>query len=585
MSPASSTEPTESRVKVSDYIARFLADQGVTHVYELIGGMIVHMVDSIHQDGRIEIVSVRHEQAAAFAADAVGRCTGVPGIAMATSGPGAINLLTGIGSCHFDSSPAVFLTGQVNRHEQKGERDIRQLGFQETDIVAMAGPITKGAVRARTAEEVPALLEWAFELALAGRPGPVLVDLPMDVQGATIPDPGHATVVTPARAPADHEAIDALLDDLGASERPLILAGAGVRAASAAESFRRFVARTGVPVVNTLLAVDVLPSDDPLRVGLIGSYGNRWANMAVGRADFLLVVGSRLDIRQTGSEVEAFKGDRVIHHVDAHAPEINNRVPGCHAIVSDAAAFLDAVLARDLEAGAPDIRRWVGELAGLRHEWPDTAELPDIDGINPNLFMHALSAASGSAAAYVADVGQHQQWAAQSLQLTDRQRFLTSGGMGAMGFGLPASIGACQALGAPVVVIAGDGSFQLNLQELQTVVHHRMPLKIVVLDNRCHGMVRQFQQSYFSERYQSTLWGYSAPDFTRVAEAYGIDSHRVIEPGDVEDGLRRMWADPSAPFLLQVMVDTMANAYPKLAFGRPLTEMEPLAQPVAMEGT
>ena len=173
----------------------------------------------------------------------------------------------------------------------------------------------------------------------------------------------------------------------------------------------------------------------------------------------------------------------------------------------------------------------------------------------------------------------------RSLQLTDRQRFLTSGGMGAMGFGLPVSIGACQALGAPVVVIAGDGSFQLNLQELQTVVHNRMALKIVVIDNGCHGMVRQFQQSYFSERYQSTLWGYSAPDFARVAEADGIESHRVIDPGDLEDGLRRMWADPSAPFLLQVMVDTMANAYPKLAFGRPLTEMEPMAQPVEMEGT
>jgi acetolactate synthase-1/2/3 large subunit len=574
-----------SELKVSDWIAQFLAEQGVTHVYELIGGMITHMIDSIHEAGRIELVSVRHEQAAAFAADAAGRCTGIPGVAMATSGPGATNLITGIGSAHFDSSPAVFLTGQVNRHEQKGERDIRQLGFQETDIVAMVKPITKGAVRAESPEEVPGLLAWAFELAMEGRPGPVVVDLPMDVQGARIAESELlATVQVERNRPGD-EVIEVVLEDLRRAERPLVLVGAGVQAAGAAEAVRSMAHRLGVPVVNSLLGVDVLPAGDPLRVGLIGSYGNRWANMGLGRADALLVLGARLDIRQTGADIEAFKGDRVIHHVDVHAPEINNRVPDCHPVVGDVGEFARAVLAHEASGGVGDFSPWVEELADLRRQWPDTEELNDVAGVNPNVLMHQISAASADAGAYVVDVGQHQQWAAQSLDLAAGQRFLTSGGMGAMGFSLPAAIGAAKALRRPIVVITGDGCFQLNIQELQTVVHHGLPLKIVVVDNKCHGMVRQFQETYFSERYASTWWGYSAPDFARVAAAYGIEGDRVDDPADVDDALARMWADPNAPFLLQVDVDSLANAYPKLAFGRPITEMEPLAQPVAMEGT
>jgi acetolactate synthase-1/2/3 large subunit len=571
-------------VKVSDYIADFLAAQGVTQVYELVGGMIVHIIDSIHRAGQIELVSVRHEQAAAFAADAAGRCTGVPGVAMGTSGPGATNLLTGIGSCYLDSSPAVFLTGQVNRHEQKGDRAIRQLGFQETDIVAMAEPITKAAVRVDSPESVPAVLASAFELALEGRPGPVLVDIPMDVQGSTVDVPRPDRASRPAPAAPDDAAIDALFEDLAAARRPLVLVGAGARASGAVDAFRTLVDALGVPVVNSLLAVDALPHAHPLRVGLIGSYGNRWANMALGRSDLLLVLGSRLDIRQTGSEVGAFKGDRVIHHVDVDPAEINNRVLGCREIVADLRAFLPAAAERAGAHPLPDFSGWVGELADLREEWPDTSELRDIEGVNPNVLMHELSAASTRAAAYAVDVGQHQQWAAQSLELGPTQRFLTSGGMGAMGFGLPAAVGATRALGAPIVMIAGDGSFQLNIQELETVAGRRLPVKMVVVDNGCHGMVRQFQQSYFDERYQSTLWGYSAPDFVRVAEAYGISSRCIEAPHEVGDGLEALWADPQEPFLLRVMVDPMANAYPKLAFGRPMTEMEPLAAPVAMTG-
>jgi acetolactate synthase-1/2/3 large subunit len=573
-------------IKVSDYVAEFLHAQGVRHVFELVGGMITQFVDSIYVQGNIQLISVHHEQAAAFAADAVGRVTGVPGVAMATSGPGATNLLTGIGGAYFDSSPTVFITGQVTRSEQKGERAVRQLGFQETDIVPIATPLTKAAWRVKVPEEIPGRLAEAFRLAQSGRPGPVLLDIPMDVQSVQISAESPTRVMPTQSVAPDAAAIEQVLAELAAAQRPLILVGGGIRAARATEVFRGLVGRVRVPVVNSLLAMDALPYQHPQRVGMIGSYGNRWANFALAEADYLLVLGSRLDVRQTGALTEAFKGNRTIVHVDCDVAEMNNRVKGCRAIVSDLQVFLPVALSLAAHREFPEHVDWMKQIAQLKAAWPDTRELQDMPGINPNVFMHQLSARSRAAAAYVADVGQHQMWAAQSLELDTHQYFLTSGGMGAMGFGLPAAIGAALAcLDRPVVMIAGDGGFQLNLQELQTVVRNRLPLKLVILNNRCHGMVRQFQQSYFGERYQSTFWGYSAPDFAQVARAYGIAAATVEEPSKVEQAVAEMWQDPAAPFLLQVMIDTMSNAYPKVAFGKPITEMEPFAKPVEMEST
>jgi acetolactate synthase I/II/III large subunit len=575
-------------IKASDYIARFLYSRGVRTVYELPGGMITHMLNSLYEFKKIRVVSMHHEQAAAFAADATGRITGVPGVAMATSGPGAINLLTGIGSCHFDSSPAVFITGQVNRHELRGERAIRQLGFQESDIVTMAQPITKAAWQVRTPEELPEMLGRAFDLALAGRPGPVLLDVPMDIQNTKL------NVAEPpdfSKCDEPSESIDTaiwaeLQRILNQARRPLVLVGAGIRAGNALHPLQKFVEALGIPVVNSLLAVDVMPYGDPLRVGMIGSYANRWANHALASSDVLLVLGSRLDIRQTGNDTKFFKGDRVIVHVDCEPGEINNRIPGCIAIHSELKPFLESALENLSASVRPEWVSWRAEISALRERFDDRRELGNVQGINPNIFMHQLSAVSKAAGAYVVDVGQHQMWAAQSIEVQADQRWLTSGGMGSMGFALPASIGTAVSLAPrPVVVIAGDGAFQCNLQELQTVVRNRLPIKIVVINNHCHGMVRQFQQSYFKEQYQSTLWGYNTPDFARVAEAFGIASGSVRNESEIDSGLRCLWEDPGAPALIEVTIDTFTNVYPKIAFGRPLTEMEPDAQPTAMEST
>jgi acetolactate synthase-1/2/3 large subunit len=575
-------------MKASDYIALFLEAQGVATIFEMSGGMITHMLDSLHQLTNVDIVSMHHEQSAAFAADAYARITGVPGVSMATSGPGATNLLTGIASCYFDSVPGVFITGQVNTFEQKGDSTIRQLGFQETDIVSMARPICKACYEVQDPLELPQILADAFRVALGDRPGPVLIDIPMNVQRGDVPPPatGFQRIM---REGVAHELTPAVFDELaralGAARKPLILVGRGVRSSFQVEAFRRFAHLTQVPVVSSLLAVDALAYDDPLRVGYIGSYGNRWANMALGHCDFILVLGARLDIRQTGADTKYFKEGRTIYHVDCDPAEINNRVLGCRPVVADLEDFFTLANQYYTSAEFEERTQWAADLRDLQAQWPDTGEQPDIIGINPNEFMHALSR-PGLGAGYVADVGNHQQWAAQSLELTSQQAFLTSGGLGSMGYALPAALGMCFATGRqPVVVIAGDGGFQMNIQELQTIAHHNLPIKLVVINNNCLGMIRQFQDSYFEGRHQSTLWGYSAPDFTKVAAAYGIAALTVSEADNIDEAAAWLWQDPQQPALLQVMVESTINCYPKLAFGRPITEMEPFAKPLEMEGT
>ncbi|MDO9375579.1 MAG: thiamine pyrophosphate-binding protein [Ferruginibacter sp.] len=575
-------------MKVSDFIASFLEKKGITHVFELSGGMIAHILDSLNRETGIHIISMHHEQSAAFAADAYGRSTGLPGVALATSGPGATNLLTGIGSCYFDSSPALFITGQVNRHEQKGDRPIRQLGFQETDIVSMAAPITKACFRVTSPAEIPAIFELAFNTAIEGRPGPVLIDVPMDIQRAHIDVPAHGSSKKTQHSASIPEIMKQLINDIQQAERPVILAGRGIRSAFANTLLVELAEKINVPVVTTLLAVDVIPFDHPQRIGFIGSYGNRWANIAFGESDFVLVLGSRLDIRQTGADTGFFES-RKIYHVDCEAAEINNRVKGCVPIVQDVKLFLHDLLTAIKNYQFSVKQAWSEYIGHLHTKWPDIQELqlPE-KAINPNVFMHQLSKSSATAKVFLADVGAHQMWAAQSIELSSDQLFFTSGGMGAMGFALPASIGASLAFEKqPIVVVTGDGCMQLNIQELQTIVRNKLPIKIIVMNNQNLGMIRQFQDSYFESRYQSTFWGYSAPDFEKISVAYGIPGKTIREPGEIASALDWIWSDENArqAVVLQVMIDPHTNTYPKIAFGKPITEMEPQARPVEMEGT
>jgi acetolactate synthase-1/2/3 large subunit len=564
-------------MRSSEYIARFLKDKGITIVFELQGGMITRLIDAIHHEKGIRIVSMHHEQGAAMAADAFGRITNKPGIALATSGPGATNLLTGIGNCYFDSVPAIFITGQVNIDEQKGELPTRQIGFQETDIVSMAKPITKGAFAIKNAIDIPAILEDAYKLSTSGRPGPVLIDVPMNIQNEEI-NTIDLKIYDPSPKPKSQiytDFIEKFLIDLGSCKRPLILAGRGIRASGSIDYFREFVKKYRIPVVTSLLGFDVLPFSHKERVGFIGTYGNRWANYGLGSCDLLLVLGSRLDLRQTGSDISSFKKGKIIYHVDIDQAELNNRIKNCITLKAD---LLDFFIQLEKSGSCHVVpKEWIKEIEGKKQARSDIEELDDVKGINPNIFIHRLSKASNRARAFIADVGNNQMWCSQSLELSLNQLFLTSGGMGAMGYALPAAIGASITMGnVPVVAISGDGGFQINIQELQTIRRNNLPIKMVILNNHCLGMIRQFQDSYFESCYQSTVWGYDSPDFSKVALAYGIESFSVDKPEEIETGIHKLWENPARPFLLEVSINIYTNVSPKIMFGNPINKMEPL---------
>lgn len=591
-------------MKASNFVARYLEARGVTHVFELVGGMITHLLDSISDSKQIAIVSCHHEQAAGFAAEGHARISGIPGIALATSGPGATNLLTAICSCYFDSIPAVFITGQVNTHELKGARGVRQLGFQETDIVPMAKPICKSAVQVQQAVDLPQVLEEAFRLALDGRQGPCLVDLPMNVQAELIDDAqaGEALHLARQDARKDHfessqqlqpQALEellrkdflALLRAIDQAERPLLLMGGGCAAATNREAALQIADLLAVPVVHSLMGVDVLPESHPCRIGFIGSYGNRWANKALGASDLLIVLGSRLDIRQTGSDLQSFCEGKQIWQIDIDKAEMGLRVQSQYQLCCsiDSAA---TQLSRLVSSARMRHSVWFEQIHDLREQYPAVREyVVETGEVNPIELLQALSKLAPNPSNYVTDVGQHQMWAAQSLVFSLGDRFLTSGGMGAMGFGLPAAIGAALANPeAMTILISGDGSFQLNIQELETLRRNHLNIKIVLFNNHCHGMVRQFQESYFHGKLQSTVNGYSTPDFVAVCRAYTIPACCLEDEGAMEKDLKWLLTS-QGPCLLEVPLSIQSKVYPKLAFGRRFGEMEPEASPIAMEST
>lgn len=562
-------------MKVATYIAKFLKSKQIDTVFELQGGMITRIIDELHNQGGIKIVSVHHEQAAAMAADAYARVKNIPGVALATSGPGATNLITGIGNCFFDSVPAIFITGQVNLNEQKADRPIRQLGFQETDIVSIIKPITKAAYSVKRAADIPNIFEQAYNISLQGRPGPVLIDIPMDIQNGECDE--SIEFIDSNIEYSDNKEIEdfisKLQQELKNSKKPLLLLGRGVRVANLVSEIRHFIEKLNIPVVMSLNGIDSIPYDNKNRIGFIGSYGNRWANYALGVSDLLLVLGSRLDLRQTGADIPTFTKGKKIFHVDIDKGELNNRIESFAVLNSDLKIFLQQISKNKFEPlSNPE---WLEEINQKKNKKNDIMELNSIKGINPNIFIHKLSSKSKLAKAFTTDVGNNQMWAAQSIEINTEQLFLSSSGMGAMGYSLPAAIGSCFAFGIkPIVSISGDGGFQINIQELQTIIRNNLPIKIVIMNNHSLGMIRQFQDSYFNSCYQSTVWGYNSPDFSKIAEAYGIESFSIDKNDEIEKGLDMLWKNPNSPFLLNVSIDIHTNVYPKMLFGKPLTEME-----------
>lgn len=570
-------------MKLSDYVIDFIAKQGVSHIFEFIGGAITHLLDSTVDRDDIQCVSVHHEQTGAFAAEAYARINGKLGVAMATSGPGALNMVTGVGSCWFDSVPCLFITGQVNTYEYKFDRPVRQIGFQETDIVSVVKPLTKYAEMVIHADDIRYHLEKAVYLAQSGRPGPVLLDIPMNIQRAQIEPENLRTFIgsdehlqlEKAKPGCNAVQLEEIAAHMSAARRPVILAGGGVRTAGGIAELRALVETTGIPVVFSLMGLDALPGDHPLSFGMIGAYGNRYSNLTLANCDLLLVLGSRLDTRQTGTRPDTFARAAKKIHVDIDPNELNAKIAADITVQADVAEFLSD-LNRHLEGyGKPDLSSWYKIIRGYRAKYPTRSTDQQSNNIEPNTFLEMLAEQSAPNDIICLDVGQNQMWAAQSFLLKEGQRMLISGGMGAMGFALPAGIGASMA--APtqrVIVISGDGGIQVNIQDLDLVASHGLPVKIVVLDNGCLGMVRQFQDMYFGGRQQSTVVGYGCPDLVRIAEAYGIASYTIENHADAESTLQEFLSSENPSFLI-VKLEQNTCVNPKLVVNRPIEDMSP----------
>jgi acetolactate synthase-1/2/3 large subunit len=571
------------KLKLADYVIEFIVKEGVHHVFELIGGAITHLLDSVYLREDITCISVHHEQAAAFAAEAYARVNGELGVAMATSGPGALNLVTGIGSCYFDSVPCLFITGQVNTYEYKFERPIRQVGFQETDIVSIVRPITKYCAMITQPETIRYHLEKAVFLARNGRPGPVLLDLPMDIQRTEIDPPilpgffeSKEFFVAQDFLPACSSAIiEKVIQLIAAAQRPVILAGGGVRAAGAVEQLNELVCHTGIPIVTSLMGLDVIRHDHPGFYGMIGTYANRYSNFTVANSDFLLILGSRLDSRQTGTRPLTFARAAQKVQVDIDPAELGGKVRPDLAVHCHLKDFLEKLNLQLKAHPIKDLSQWYQIIHQYQSELSTAAINENESQNNPNNLIKELSLCTNDDNIVILDVGQNQMWAAQSFRLKKGQRMLVSGGMGAMGFGIAAAIGASFAAPAKsVIVIAGDGGVQINIQELDTIWSHQLPIKIFIFNNHCLGMVRQFQDCYFNGRRQSTVFGYNCPDLTSIAAAYGIPTFTIKPANDavkiIQEALKI-----NGPAFINIELETDTTVDPKLLVNKPLEDMEP----------
>lgn len=556
-------------MKTSDYIVAFLIKQGIHDIFGYPGGMITHFMDSLDQySAEISAHANYHEQASAMAACGWAEITGLPGVAYATSGPGATNLITGIACAYFESLPGIFITGQVNTYEQKGALGVRQKGFQETDIVSMAKPVTKAAYRVQTAAELPEVLEGAYRMAMSGRKGPVLLDIPMDVSRGEIPAvPKKVEVRQECSGKRVQESTRQIMAELRRAKRPVILAGHGISVSGCRDLFRGLVDAVGVPVVTSMIAVDLLPGKSPYSFGMIGAYGLRWANYLLNHSDCIVALGSRMDCRQTGVNKALFAPDAKILRVDIDSGELENRIHD-----------KEAGYPLPLEALLPELLRQASETSWDFSEWLQCCnrvryQLEAVGNKEPgNLLAEKLGQILPENITVTTDVGQNQVWIAQSMGIKERQRVLFSGGHGAMGYSLPAAIGAALATKRPVVCVCGDGGFQMNLQELQFVVRENLPVKIVLMNNRALGMIHHFQEMYFAGNYMQTdaSKGFTVPDFTAIAKAYGLRSFHA----DSFDKLADVFADME-PAFIECSLPQSTYVFPKLGLNKPIHEQEP----------
>lgn len=552
-------------MKTSDYIVEYLIDKGITDVFGYPGGMVTHLMDSFskYQD-QITAHVTYHEQGAAMAACGYAQVSGKTGVAYATSGPGATNLITGIANAYMDSIPTLFITGQVNFFEQKGDLKVRQRGFQETDIVSMVKPVTKYAVQVNDATKIKYYLDKAFYIANHGRKGPVLLDVAMNVTRTDIAVDSLESYI-PKKESKAKEDINGLIPVLQQSKRPVILIGNGLDKDN--KEWKQVVNTLGIPVVSSMIAVDI---QEGLKnyYGFIGAYGDRTANFVVAKSDLVISIGARLDVRQVGAKRENFAPESTLIRVDIDEGELEYKVHNNEiGIQADANFFLDKILSK---WPSSDYSSWLKVCNQIKEK------LDGYDDRNSNRYVRAISKLIPENSVITTDVGQNQVWVAQSFDVKNGQRILFSGGHGAMGYSLPAAIGASIAMKKPVYCFNGDGGIQMNIQELQMIAREQLPVKIILFNNNALGMIRHFQEMYFNGNYYQTTpsGGFTSPDFRKLSDAYHIDYYLIQSTTDIGK-LQTVLIDQK-PAFVEVILDEDTYVFPKLEFGKPNQDQEPL---------
>ena len=558
--PEADEESTTDDIETgADAVVRALENAGVEHLFGVQGGAIMPVYDSLYYS-EMTHVTMAHEQGAAHAADAYGIVTGDPGVCMATSGPGATNLVTGIADASMDSDPLVALTGQVPTEFVGND------AFQETDTIGVTAPITKANTFADDAGTVGTDVGTAFALAESGRQGPTLVDLPKDVTNdQTTEDPGAPTLPDTYNPPetADPDAVSDAADSLAAAEKPVILAGGGVIKAEASDELRRFAKAHDIPVITTMPGTGSFPEDHELSLEIAGMHGTGYANMAITVTDCMLAIGTRFDDRLTGG-VETFAPDAEIIHVDIDPAEISKNIEADHPLVGDAKAVLDQLA--DAMVHSPSTEAWLEQCATWKEEYPMDYAAPEDEPVKPQYVVEVFDEQTDDDTIVTTGVGQHQMWAWQYWTWTEPRTWVTSHGLGTMGYGLPAAIGAKFA--APdrdVVCFDGDGSFLMTCQGLSVAVRENLDIVVVVLNNDAIGMVRQWQDAFFGERHMASEYPW-IPEFDTLAEAFGARGFRIDTYDEVKEVVSEA-LEYDGPSVVDVHIDPDENVYPMVPSG------------------
>ncbi|MBF0463558.1 MAG: biosynthetic-type acetolactate synthase large subunit [Nitrospirae bacterium] len=555
----------------SQIIVESLKKEGVRHIFGYPGGVVLNIFDALYDAKDIKLFLTRHEQGATHMADGYARSTGKVGVALVTSGPGATNTVTGIATAAMDSIPIVVLTGQVPTML------IGNDAFQEADIVGITRPCCKYNYLVKDINDLAYTIKEAFHIASSGRPGPVVIDLPKDVSAATgkfhWPDKLNLRSYNPTME-GNRWMIEKAAEKITRSKKPVIIAGGGVILSGASDELRIFAEFTDIPVTTTLMGIGAFPTDHHLSLGMLGMHGTYYANMAIQESDLLIAVGMRFDDRVTG-KIDAFAPNAEIIHIDIDPTSIRKNVDVDIPIVGDSTKVLFTLNQILKETDKPqweEIRKsWIKHI----DEWKKARPLSyrfDENIIKPQYVIEKLYEATGGDAIIATEVGQNQMWAAQFFKYKKPRTFLSSGGLGTMGYGFPAALGAQVAFPDKTVIdIAGDGSIQMNIQELATAVIYDLPVKVAILNNHYLGMVRQWQELFFNERY-SHSYLHEVPSFVKIAEAYGAVGLRAEKPSDVEPVIREALR-VRKPVFMDFVIDWKEKVYPMVPAGAPIDQM------------